>query len=62
MATGTIAWSLIPWARQHHWVDRPCGRHDHAAPTPVLGGLAILLSVAGIGLARGSGLSHEFLA
>ena len=62
LATGLIAWSLIPWSRQYQLVDRPSGRHDHAAPTPVVGGLAIFFSVACIGLARGGGGSAGFLA
>ena len=62
LTTGVIAWSVVPWARRSGLVDIPSGRHDHAAPTPVVGGVAILLAVAGLGLARGGGGSPAFLA
>jgi UDP-GlcNAc:undecaprenyl-phosphate/decaprenyl-phosphate GlcNAc-1-phosphate transferase len=34
---------LSPLARRYGWVDRPGGRKTHAAATPVIGGLAMLL-------------------
>jgi UDP-GlcNAc:undecaprenyl-phosphate GlcNAc-1-phosphate transferase len=34
---------FAPMAREAGWVDRPGGRKTHADPTPVIGGLAILL-------------------
>lgn len=61
-ATAAVAWLLIPWAHAHRLLDRPCGRHDHAAPTPVIGGLAIWLVVAVIGLAGDGADSRGFVA
>lgn len=54
MAAGTLAWGLVPWASRHGLVDRPSGRHDHAAPTPVVGGVAVFLGVAVVGLVGGA--------
>lgn len=34
---------LLPHAERLGWVDVPHGRKDHAAPTPMVGGLAMLL-------------------
>lgn len=34
---------LAPLARKHGWVDKPGGRKTHAVPTPVIGGLAMVL-------------------
>lgn len=61
-AAATIAWLLMPWAHAQGLVDRPCGRHDHAAPTPVVGGIAIWLGVAVVGLAADGEASRGFLA
>jgi UDP-GlcNAc:undecaprenyl-phosphate GlcNAc-1-phosphate transferase len=62
LATAAIAWLLIPWAHKHCLVDRPSGRHDHGAPTPVVGGIAIWLGIAIIGLAGVGAVSRGFLA
>jgi UDP-GlcNAc:undecaprenyl-phosphate GlcNAc-1-phosphate transferase len=35
--------SLIPLARRWALIDRPSGRKMHAAPTPVIGGLAMII-------------------
>nr|WP_305119154.1 MraY family glycosyltransferase [Tahibacter harae] len=61
-ATAAVAWLLIPWAHAHRLVDRPNGRHDHSAPTPVVGGLAIWFVVTGLGLAGEGADSRGFLA
>ena len=37
---------LIPLAERFGWVDRPGGRKQHAAATPVIGGLAMVLGAA----------------
>jgi UDP-GlcNAc:undecaprenyl-phosphate GlcNAc-1-phosphate transferase len=37
---------LIPFARQVGLVDHPGGRRQHAAPTPLIGGLAMVLGAA----------------
>lgn len=62
MTTAAIARLLIPWAHKHSLVDTPSGRHDHCAPTPVVGGMAIWLGVAVLGLAGASTVSRGFLA
>jgi UDP-GlcNAc:undecaprenyl-phosphate GlcNAc-1-phosphate transferase len=36
---------LSPLAHRFGWLDRPRGRKDHAAATPFIGGLAMLLAV-----------------
>lgn len=38
---------LIPFSRRLGLVDRPGGRKQHVAPTPVVGGIAIALAVGG---------------
>ena len=62
MATAVIARLLMPWAHRHCLVDRPSGRHDHSAPTPVVGGIAIWLGIAVVGLAGAGSVSMSFLA
>jgi UDP-GlcNAc:undecaprenyl-phosphate GlcNAc-1-phosphate transferase len=61
MTTVAIGRLLMPWAHAYNLVDRPSGRHDHCAPTPVVGGIAIWVGVAVIGLA-GDSVSASFLA
>ncbi len=41
--TSMALWVLQPVARRLNLLDHPAGRKDHAVPTPVTGGLAILL-------------------
>ncbi|MBN8225422.1 MAG: undecaprenyl/decaprenyl-phosphate alpha-N-acetylglucosaminyl 1-phosphate transferase [Xanthomonadales bacterium] len=49
LATAVVAWAMIwllqPLARRLRLLDHPQGRKDHAAPTPVTGGLGIALSL-----------------
>ncbi|WP_162434170.1 MraY family glycosyltransferase [Pseudoxanthomonas koreensis] len=48
-ATALVAWAMIwllqPLAHRFGLLDHPKGRKDHAAPTPVTGGLGIALSL-----------------
>jgi UDP-GlcNAc:undecaprenyl-phosphate GlcNAc-1-phosphate transferase len=44
LTVGTV-WLLNPIALRFALVDRPAGRKDHAEPTPVTGGIAMLLAV-----------------
>ncbi len=46
---------LVPFAARVGLVDRPGGRKDHAAPTPMLGGLIILLAMFAT-----SAMNHDF--
>jgi UDP-GlcNAc:undecaprenyl-phosphate GlcNAc-1-phosphate transferase len=62
LITTLIARLLIPWAYKLCLVDRPAGRHDHAAPTPVVGGIAIWTGIAVVGLAADGAVSTSFLA
>lgn len=39
-------WGLQPLARRYGLLDYPAGRKDHAAPTPVTGGVAIFIGCA----------------
>jgi UDP-GlcNAc:undecaprenyl-phosphate GlcNAc-1-phosphate transferase len=39
-------WLLQPFARRFGLLDHPTGRKDHAAPTPVTGGVAIFIGCA----------------
>ena len=41
--TSLALWLLQPVARRLNLLDHPAGRKDHAVPTPVTGGLAILI-------------------
>lgn len=43
--TALLVWLLNPLAYRWGLVDRPAGRKDHAAPTPVTGGIAMLVAV-----------------
>lgn len=43
LITAFALWLLQPVARRMGLLDRPSGRKDHANPTPVIGGLAILI-------------------
>jgi UDP-GlcNAc:undecaprenyl-phosphate GlcNAc-1-phosphate transferase len=49
LSAAVIAWVVTPALITLAWkidlLDRPRGRHQHASPTPLLGGLGILLSV-----------------
>lgn len=40
--TSAVLWMLQPVAVRFNLLDHPAGRKDHAVPTPVTGGLAIL--------------------
>ncbi|HSX62590.1 MAG TPA: MraY family glycosyltransferase [Tahibacter sp.] len=51
--TVSAQWLLIPLARRYGLLDVPCGRHDHARPTPLVGGVAIFLGVLAACLLRG---------
>jgi len=62
VATAVMARLLMPWAHRYCLVDRPSGRHDHGAPTPVVGGIAIWLGIAVVGLTGFSSVSASFLA
>ena len=42
--TCLFLWLLQPIARRFNLLDHPHGRKDHAQPTPVTGGLAMLLA------------------
>lgn len=63
--TTVLAAALQPVARRVGLVDRPSGRKDHAAPTPAIGGVSILLAIAPLALwllpltdqAKGMGLA-----
>ena len=44
VASSLGLWLLKPLAHRLDLLDYPAGRKDHLAPTPVIGGLAILLS------------------
>ena len=41
--TAVLLWLLQPVASRFGLLDRPSGRKDHAEPTPVIGGLGILI-------------------
>lgn len=46
LTTVAIA-SLIPVARKFQLLDFPAGRKDHSLPTPVVGGLAMIIGIIG---------------
>lgn len=43
LITAVLLWLLQPVASRFGLLDRPSGRKDHAVPTPVIGGLGILI-------------------
>ncbi len=43
LATSLLLWLLKPLATRYDLLDHPAGRKDHAAPTPVIGGLAMFV-------------------
>lgn len=43
VVTGALFWVLKPLAHRLDLLDHPKGRKDHAAPTPVTGGVAVFL-------------------
>lgn len=43
LATSLLLWLLRPLATRYDLLDHPAGRKDHAAPTPVIGGLAMFM-------------------
>lgn len=45
LLAGLFVWLLAPLAGRFGLVDHPAGRKTHARPTPVIGGLAMLLAV-----------------
>ena len=47
-ATQLLCFLLSPLARRWGWMDLPEGRKVHAAPTPLVGGAAVLLAVAAV--------------
>lgn len=69
MVTTLAIGVLMPAARSWGLVDRPGGRRDHEAPTPAIGGIAILLAAVPLGLwllpltpqVRGLGLASVVL-
>jgi UDP-GlcNAc:undecaprenyl-phosphate/decaprenyl-phosphate GlcNAc-1-phosphate transferase len=60
-ATAFAFWLLVPLARRHGLIDVPHGRHDHAQPTPLVGGIGIFAGVLAAALLRGD-LSTSFIA
>lgn len=60
-ATALAYWRLIPLAHRHGLLDVPHGRHDHARPTPLVGGIGIFAGVTAAALLRGE-LSTSFIA
>lgn len=54
-------WLLNPFARRLGLVDHPAGRKDHANPTPVTGGVAMLLAVLVCGAFMFDGLGRASL-
>lgn len=61
VTTALAYWLLVPLARRHGLLDIPSGRHDHAHPTPLIGGIGIFAGVLVAALARGE-MSSSFLA
>ena len=43
VVTSLASWAMHPMAARLNLLDHPAGRKDHAVPTPVTGGLAILI-------------------
>ena len=43
LLTSAVFWLLQPVAHRLNLLDHPAGRKDHAHPTPVTGGLAMLI-------------------
>ncbi|WP_374248640.1 MraY family glycosyltransferase [Thermomonas sp.] len=62
--TAGLLWVLQPVAQRFGLLDHPVGRKDHAAPTPVTGGLAIFVACAGLFLwsRSTSPAAHSFMA
>lgn len=50
LAAVTLVWLLRPLAPRFGLVDLPGGRRRHAAPTPAIGGVAIFIAIAPLGL------------
>lgn len=46
-------WMLMPLAGRHGLLDMPNGRHDHARPTPLVGGIGLFAGVLVAALLRG---------
>lgn len=44
--SASLCWALIPMALKHEWVDRPGGRKAHVDVTPILGGVAVWISLS----------------
>lgn len=59
--TAASVWLLDPVARRFGLVDHPAGRKDHAHPTPVTGGIAMLLAVLVCGAFMFDGLGRASL-
>lgn len=61
IVTAFACWLLIPLAGRHGLLDVPNGRHDHARPTPLVGGMGIFAGVLTAALLRGD-LTPSFIA
>ena len=48
--TWLVLWALQPVAGRLNLLDYPKGRKDHAHPTPITGGLAMLVGVLAVGM------------
>lgn len=59
-----LFWALKPLAQRFDLLDHPAGRKDHAAPTPVIGGVAIFIGsmLAFFAVERTSPYVHAFAA
>lgn len=53
IVTAVACWMLMPLAGRHGLLDMPNGRHDHARPTPLVGGIGIFAGVLVASLLRG---------
>ncbi|WP_386065792.1 glycosyltransferase family 4 protein [Tahibacter sp. UC22_41] len=54
VTTALVCLVLMPLARRYGLLDVPSGRHDHASPTPLVGGLGIFGGVLAMALLRGA--------
>jgi UDP-GlcNAc:undecaprenyl-phosphate/decaprenyl-phosphate GlcNAc-1-phosphate transferase len=61
LITSLALWLLQPLARRLNLLDHPAGRKDHARPTPVTGGLAILIG-CGVAFFTLQATSHSLMA
>lgn len=42
----SLSWMAMRWVAPLGWTDHPRGRRQHECPTPLTGGLALLLALA----------------